>query len=456
MNIEQTLSAMREFFDTNTTKDVRFRINALRKLHTAIKQYEQQILHALKTDLCKHEFEAYATEIGFVLHEISYAIKHIKRWTRPKKVKTPFMHFKSNSRIYSEPYGVVLIISPWNYPFNLTLTALVGAIAAGNCVCLKPSEHSAATSDIIDKIIGESFSPNFIKVIKGGADTSKQILEHRFDYIFFTGSTTVGKLVYASAAKNLTPVTLELGGKSPCIVDESAKIDLAAKRIIWGKLLNAGQTCVAPDHVYIRKSVKEQFLASAQKYITRFLGEAPEKNPDFPKIINEKHFQRLCLLLTNGTTIVGGQINKDHRKIAPTILTDITESSPIMKEEIFGPILPVLEYENLDELITLLKQKPKPLALYLFTTNTKTEQKVKTQLSFGGGAINDTMVHLATAHMPFGGVGQSGIGSYHGKSTFDTFSHHKGIMKKSNCFDINLRYPPYKTKRIKTVKRFMK
>jgi len=452
-NLESTVLNMRKFFENNVTKSVAFRRAALQKLKTALLQNEQKIYDALKADLNKSVYEAYTTEVGMVLSEISFALKNLKKWAKPQKAKTPLVHLISKSYIYHEPHGIVLIMSPWNYPFMLTLAPLVGAIAAGNCVVVKPSRQTTATTKIISDIISGIYFPNHVKVLVN--EEYDEVLHQKYDYIFFTGSTNVGRTVMKVAAENLTPVTLELGGKSPCIVDKSANVDLSAKRIIWGKFLNAGQTCVAPDYLYVHKSIKKEFIESAKKYIQKFFGATPENNPDFPKIINEKHFLRLSALLKNGTVAIGGGVNAAENKIAPTLLTDIDWSSPIMNDEVFGPILPILEFDEIRETIAAIKAQPKPLALYLFLTDKKTEKKLLTELSFGGGCVNDVVVHLATPYLPFGGVGDSGLGSYHGKNSFMTFSHPKSILKKSNILDLNIRYAPY-DKSLKLVKMFLK
>jgi len=355
--------------------------------------------------------------------------------------------------IYSEPYGVVLIISPWNYPFQLAIAPLVGALTAGNCAVLKPSNHSPKTSEVIAEMLGKAFPEEYIAVVLGGREANKDLLAQKFDYIFFTGGPAVGRFVMEAAAKHLTPVTLELGGKSPCIVDATAKIDLAAKRIVWGKFINAGQTCVAPDYVFVQKGVKEKLLASMAKYISKFFSKTYEQK--FPKIVNEKHFQRLLGLMESGDIYCGGKSDPKINRIEPTILDNVSWESPIMQEEIFGPLLPVLEFEDLEDVVKQVNARPKPLALYLFTTSKANEKHILTSISHGGGCINDTVVHLATPYLPFGGVGESGMGSYHGKASFDTFSHKKSIMKKSNLIDIPLRYPPY-PESTKLLKKFMK
>ncbi|WP_331618267.1 aldehyde dehydrogenase family protein [Serpentinicella sp. ANB-PHB4] len=346
-------------------------------------------------------------------------------------------------------------MSPWNYPFQLTIAPLIGAIAAGNCSIIKPSEYATNTSEIIDKLISKNFDEAYISVIKGGREANKSLLAEKFDYIFFTGSVQVGKVVMEAASKHLTPVTLELGGKSPCIVDETANIDLASKRIVWGKFLNAGQTCVAPDYLMVHSSVKEKLINKMKDHITEFYGLSPCSNKEYPKIINDKHYNRLRTLLNEENIVFGGQFNDKTNQISPTILDNVTIDSAVMKDEIFGPILPVIEFENINEVVSRVNKKPKPLALYYFSNDIKRQKHIINNISYGGGCINDTIVHLATPHMPFGGVGDSGIGGYHGKASFDTFSHKKSILKKSNLVDIPLRYPPYKNK-LKLIKKILR
>lgn len=454
-NIKQTLERQRAFYNTGETKNIHFRIAKLNLLRNAIKKYEKEILYALKRDLNKAPFEAYETEVGIVLEEINYTIKHVSRWARPKRVKTPIMHFLSSSYIYTEPYGSVLIMSPWNYPFQLAIAPLVGAIASGNCCIVKPSEYSFYTSEIIEKLIKEIFDDSYVAVIRGGREANQSLLEEKFDYIFFTGSPQVGRIVMEAASKHLTPVTLELGGKSPCIVDETANVKLAAKRIVWGKFLNAGQTCVAPDYLLVHKSVKDKLIHEMKNYITLFYSNAPETNEDYPKIINERHFERLLGLMNSGNVLFGGKSNKETRQISPTIMDGVTWESAVMQEEIFGPLLPIIEFESLQDVLKLLKDRPKPLALYLFTTNRKNERYVINNASFGGGCINDTVIHLSNPNLLFGGIGESGMGQYHGKGSYDTFTHPKSIIKKSNIVDIYLRYPPFK-EHLKLLKKIMK
>jgi aldehyde dehydrogenase (NAD+) len=449
------IERQREFFAEDKTKDIVFRLEHLKRLSSSIKDHEKDILDALKKDLNKAAFEAYATEVGMVLEELRFVKKHLTGWAVPKRVRTPITNFLSSSTIYSEPYGVVLIMSPWNYPFMLTIAPLIGAIAAGNCVVVKPSNYSPNTSEVIDIILSEVFRKDYVTVIHGGREANQSLLEQKFDYIFFTGSVAVGKLVMEAAAKHITPITLELGGKSPCIVDESADLDLAARRITWGKFTNAGQTCVAPDYLLVHYTVKEALVQKIKEYIVRFYGTNASRNDEFPKIVNEKHLQRLSELTEGEHVVVGGEISRDTNQIAPTVLDHITWDSPIMVEEIFGPLLPVLEYKDLNEVISRINSRPKPLALYFFTTKKENESKIIRSISYGGGCINDTIMHLATSHLPFGGVGESGMGGYHGEASFNTFSHKKSILKKSNLFDLPLRYPPYKD-HLELIKKIMK
>ena len=456
-NIEMVLEKQRNYFNSGATRDLDFRIDKLSTLKKSIVKNEKQILEALWVDLHKSEFEAYATEIGIILDEINFAIKHLKSWSKTKKVRTPLTNFLSSSYIYSEPYGVSLIISPWNYPFQLLISPLIGSIAAGNCAMLKPSENSPSTTEVIIKVIEECFTEEFVCVVEpyGGKESSEALLKEEFDYIFFTGSVPVGKIVMEAASKHLTPVTLELGGKSPCIVDKDADVKLAAKRIAWGKFLNAGQTCVAPDYILVHQSVKVDLLTGIIGYIKEFFGENPANSNDFPRIINERQFNRLLGLLDRGNIVTGGEYSKIEKYIAPTIIDNVGWNDPIMLDEIFGPILPILEFENLDEVIKMVNSRPKPLALYYFSTNKKNQERIIEMISYGGGCINDTIMHVASPYLPFGGVGASGMTAYHGKGSYDVFSHKKSVTKKSNLIDVKIRYAPYNDK-IKLLKKLMK
>lgn len=445
----------KNFFQTNKTKDIAFRMEALEKLRAGIKKNEKLLLNALKADLNKSEFDAYTTEIGVVLEEIRFTLSHLSSWAKPEKVKTPITHIGSSSYIYSEPYGVSLIISPWNYPFQLAIAPLIGAIAAGNCAIIKPSELTPKTSECLRELIKDNFPEEYISVILGGVETSQALLNENVDFIFFTGSVPVGKVIMEAAAKNLTPVTLELGGKSPCIVHEDANIKLAAKRIAWGKFTNAGQTCIAPDYLYLHQNIKEEFLSHITESIRELYGTNPLDNVNFTRIVSERHFDRLTSFLNDGEIFCGGKTNKEKLTIEPTVLTNITWDASVMQDEIFGPILPVLEYQDLSESLEGIRNHPNPLALYLFTEKESIQQEVLSSISFGGGCINDTVYHFASPYLPFGGVGTSGIGAYHGKGSFDTFSHKKSLLKQTTLFDIPFRYPNMKNG-LKKIKLFLK
>lgn len=456
MENENIVEKQREFYNKNITKNISFRINALKKLRETIVKNEEKINKALKEDLNKSAFESYMCETGMVLSELTHTIKNIRKWSKIKRVKTPIAQYHSKSFIMPESYGVTLIIAPWNYPFMLALQPLISSIAAGNCSVIKPSEYSKNTSKVIKDIIHEAFNEEYIAVVEGGIAESQYLLNQKFDYIFYTGGIEVGKIVMEKASKNLTPVTLELGGKSPCIVDETANIELAAKRIVFGKILNAGQTCVAPDYILVQNNVKQKLIDNIEQYIRKFLGDNIINNTDYPKIINEKHFKRLKKLVKNENIVYGGSFDEKVLKIEPTIVDNVQLSSPIMNEEIFGPILPIISFENINEAIKIVKQKENPLALYLFTKNKNTENKILNEISFGGGCINDTVIHLASSELCFGGVGTSGMGAYHGKYGFDTFTHYKSILKKSNWVDLSIRYHKYTDKKLKMVKMFLK
>ncbi len=443
--VKAALDNQREFFGTQVTKAVDFRVAQLKKLRQAIVKHEKALLAALKLDLGKHEFESYGTEIGYVLNDIDHTLRHIKKWTRPKRVATPFMHFKASSKIYKDPYGIVLIIAPWNYPFQLLFAPLVGAMGAGNCVVVKPSEMAPHTSKVCAQIITETFEPHYIAVFEGGIPMSKELLAHKFDYIFFTGSTTVGKIVYQAAAKNLTPVTLELGGKSPCIIGKDADLTLGAKRMMWGKLINAGQTCIAPDYVLVHESVKDDFIQAVKKTIQDQLGKDSESSKYYGRIINKRHLERLENLAESGGTVVyGGEVNYDTLYMSPTLIDGVSDTDAVMQEEIFGPILPIMTYSNSEEVVSYVNAHAKPLALYVFCTDQSFIDKILQETSSGGVCINDTIVHMANGDLPFGGVGDSGLGAYHGLYSFDTFSHAKSVTHRSNKIDPPLRYAPYK------------
>ena len=448
-----TFRAQQLFFSEGTTKSLEFRLHQLKTLKRLLKENQQLLIEAVYSDFSKPPFETFGTEIGLIIGEINYAIQHLSKWIKPQSVPTSLVNFPSQNFILTEPYGCVLIISPWNYPVQLSLLPLVGALAAGNTAFVKPSELTPATSGVIKQLLDHYFDPTVVTTVLGGVEQSNALLELDFDYIFFTGSTRVGKIIMQKAAQKLTPVTLELGGKSPCIVEESADLSISAKRIAWGKFINAGQTCVAPDYLLVQNSIRNEFLEHLKTAITELYGESPESSPDFTRIINHSHFHRLTTYLNNGRVVAGGSSNPESRYISPTILSDITWNDPIMKDEIFGPILPVLPFSDVEDAISQIRNTPRPLALYVFTSSSSFEKKVLEQVSFGGGAINDTIAQLGNHHLSFGGVGASGFGSYHGKASFDSFSHQKSIMKKNFFVDIPLRYAPYddKIKWLKTI-----
>ena len=450
------VDGQRSFFLTGNTLDVEFRIQSLQKLKTFILKYESEIHAAIQKDLGKSNFESYMCETGLTLSEISYMLKHVRSFTKEKRVHTPLAQFHSRSYRKPSPHGVVLIMSPWNYPFLLTIEPLVDAIAAGNTVVIKPSAYSPNTSAVIYRMISECFSPEYVSVITGGRAENTCLLGEKFDYIFFTGSQSVGKEVMKKAAEHLTPVTLELGGKSPCIVEKSANLKLAAKRIVFGKYLNCGQTCVAPDYIYCDASVKDALLKEIRHQIRKQFGKQPLNNTNYGNIINEKHFQRICSLIDPSKVVVGGEANPEHLQIAPTVMDHVTFQDAVMGQEIFGPVLPVLTYQTLDEAISQIQSMPHPLALYLFTSDQTIAQKVTSRCGFGGGCINDTIIHLATSEMGFGGFGESGMGSYHGKDGFDTFSHYKSIVDKKTWLDLPMRYQPYRALHNKLIHMFLK
>lgn len=445
-SIESIVKKQHLYFETNATKSVTFRKEQLLRLKAAVLAHEADVLEALKNDLNKAPFEAFTTEIGIVISELSYMIRHIDRFAKPKRVCATLAQMPASCRILPEPYGTVLILSPWNYPFQLALLPLIGAMAAGNCAIVKPSSKSTHTTTVIRRILESAFPPEYIDVVEGGRDAHAQLLEQKYDYIFFTGSISAGKTVMAAAAKHLTPITLELSGKSPCIVDETANIPLAARRIAWGKWLNAGQTCVAPDYVIAHRSIKAQLVDEILRYTRAFYGDRPHEGAELPKIISRKHFDRLLTLIASESDCIGGAANPATLQIEPALLPSANWKSAAMQEEIFGPVLPVLTYDTLPEVIENIKARPKPLALYLFTNSPANKHRVLKEVSFGGGCINDTVMHLASSRLPFGGVGDSGIGRYHGKASFETFSHMKSILTRGTFTDIPLRYPPYKNK----------
>ncbi|HCW7748189.1 TPA: aldehyde dehydrogenase [Staphylococcus aureus] len=455
--IEQKFYDSKAFFNTQQIKDISFRKEQLKKLSKAIKSYESDILEALYTDLGKNKVEAYATEIGITLKSIKNARKELKNWTKTKNVDTPLYLFPTKSYIKKEPYGTVLIIAPFNYPFQLVFEPLIGAIAAGNTAIIKPSELTPNVARVIKRLINETFDANYIEVIEGGIEETQTLIHLPFDYVFFTGSENVGKIVYQAASENLVPVTLEMGGKSPVIVDETANIKVASERICFGKFTNAGQTCVAPDYILVHESVKDDLITALSKTLREFYGQNIQQSPDYGRIVNLKHYHRLTSLLNSAqmNIVFGGHSDEDERYIEPTLLDHVTNDSAIMQEEIFGPILPILTYQSLDEAIAFIHQRPKPLSLYLFSEDENATQRVINELSFGGGAINDTLMHLANPKLPFGGVGASGMGRYHGKYSFDTFTHEKSYIFKSTRLESGVHLPPYKGK-FKYIKAFFK
>ena len=456
MNIEQIVEAQRKFFSSGKTFDIKFRREALDKLKNAIKKHETDLLEAIKQDLGKSASESYMCEVGLALSKITHIKRHLRSWTRTRRKLTPITNFHAKSMIVQEPYGVVLIMSPWNYPMLLTIEPLLGAIAAGNCAVVKPSAYSPETSKVIHQLISETFEQQYIAVITGGRAENADLLEQKFDYIFFTGGVTVGKLVMEKASKHLTPVTLELGGKSPCIIDHTANLRLAARRITFGKFLNCGQTCIAPDYVLVEKSVHVEFVRLLKEETIKMYGEDIFANKDYGKMVNQKHFYRVSGIIAKEKIVYGGRLKSETLQIEPTILDNISPDDAVMQEEIFGPVLPIIVISDTNEAIDFIRSRPKPLALYLFTSDKKTEKQFLREVPFGGGCINDTIIHIAANNIPFGGVGNSGMGSYHGKKTFETFSHAKSVVKKYTWLDISMRYQPYTSWKNKLVRMFLK
>jgi len=452
--MDKLIAAQRQYFNTGDTRSVTFRKAMLTRLEEAILKYEPLLTKALQADLNKPPFEAYATEIGVTLSELRFLRKHLKRWSAPRQAPSPITIFPARSEVCPEPYGVVLIMSPWNYPVLLTLAPLLTALAAGNCAVVKPSAYAPETAKVLARMLSEAFPKQYVAVVEGGRAENTALLDGKFDYIFFTGSTEVGRTVMAAAARHLIPVTLELGGKSPCIIADDANLELAAKRIAWGKFLNAGQTCVAPDHIWVKPEQQAQLIEHLRRYMALFYTQTPLNDPKLPRIVNEKHYKRLCGLIEQDKVAIGGKSLDGALRIEPTVMINVTEADAIMEEEIFGPILPMLNYDDLNALVVHLREKPKPLALYLFTSDRAVERKVMGGLSFGGGCVNDTIVHLLSDHVPFGGVGESGMGSYHGKAGFDTFSHYKTVIRRGRL-DVPLRYPPYSDRALRYLKKLM-
>jgi len=455
MEFSNYIENQENYFKIGKTLHISKRKKLLRNLKKEILSNEDKIFRALNDDLRKSNYETYLTEIGILISEIDLFLSNLEKWAKPKKVKSSLLSFPSSDYIYSEPYGKVLILSPWNYPFQLAILPLMSAVAAGNTVVLKPSEHAPNTSSLIKEMVEKIFDKSHALVIEGAADTASKLLEYRWDYIFFTGSVKIGKIVAAAAAKHLTPTTLELGGKNPCIIDDTIDLKLTSRRIVWGKFVNAGQTCIAPDFLIVKRNIKEQLIYHLSKEIERAYGKDPKESEDYPRIVNKTNLFRLSNLIKETKILFGGEYDSDSCYFSPTIIDEPRIDSPIMNEEIFGPILPIISYDDENQIEKLISKYEKPLALYVFSTNKKFSEKIIRKYSFGGGAINDTIIHVGNPNLPFGGVGHSGIGAYHGKASFDLLSHKKSIVKKGNWLDIKIRYAPYKGK-LEYVKKFFK
>lgn len=453
MDFSKLVQDQRHFFNKNKTKDLAFRLAQLRKLKKVLQENEALLYEAIYTDFKKSAFETYAAELGILYVEIDLVLKKLPKWAKRKQKPTNLLNIPAKSYVMPEPLGVSLIMGAWNYPYQLTLLPLVSALAAGNTAILKPSEIPSETSRVMAKLINENFDKNYLHVVEGGIPETTALLKEKFDKIFFTGSTKVGRIIYEAAAKHLTPVTLELGGKSPTIVTATANIEVTAKRIVWAKFLNAGQTCIAPDYIMVEKSIQKALLEALKKQIEEF--DYAFENDNYVQIIDDKNFERLTTMINPEKVYLGGQTDAQSRYIAPTILQEVSFKDKVMQEEIFGPILPVISYTDIDDMVGQIKARPKPLALYLFTKDSTTKMKVLSEISFGGGAINDAIMHITNHHLPFGGVGDSGIGNYHGKVGFEAFSHQKSIFEKPFGWEPNLKFPPYSLKKLKWIKRFM-
>ena len=453
--IEDIVRNQRQFFQTGATIEVRKRIEALKRLRSTLQEFTPMLLEALRSDLGKSASEGYMCEVGLTLSEISHTLSHVKSWAKPERRIAPLTNFPATQKIFKDPYGVVLIMSPWNYPVLLTLGPLIAAVSAGNCACVKPSAYSPSTSAVMQKLIEKAFPPEYVSVITGGRAENQTLLDQKFDYIFFTGGVSVGKMVMEKAARHLTPVTLELGGKSPVIIDSHCDLKLAARRVAFGKWLNCGQTCIAPDYVLCHKDVHDRFVELLKDEVMRQYGSEPLSNHSYGKVVNRKHFDRISGLIDTNKTIYGGTLDTETLRISPTIMTGVTADDAAMQEEIFGPVLPIIKVDSMETAFDFIQQRPHPLALYLFTTSGREKRKFLSRLSFGGGCVNDTIMHIATHNMPFGGVGNSGMGSYHGKFGFDTFTHRKSVVFKPNFLDLPLRYQPYSKWKDKIIRMFM-
>ncbi|MFY0252765.1 aldehyde dehydrogenase [Chitinophaga sp. 30R24] len=452
----QLYRAQQEYFHSGVTLSYTFRKKQLKRLLKGIKKFEDQIIAALYADLHKHPMEAYGSEIGFLYEEINYILEELKKWMEPEVVSSPFVTYPSSSRVHKQPLGLTLIIGPWNYPFMLVISPLLGAIAGGNCAIVKPSELAPHTAAVTAALIKDTFDPAYVTVVEGdGTTIIPTLMDFRFDHVFFTGSIPVGKKIMEMAIPHLTPVTLELGGKSPCVVDEKTDITVAAKRIVWGKFWNAGQTCVAPDYILVHQRVKEELVAALKAAIIAFYGNNPAQSEDYARIINTKRFDTIAAYLKEGHILHGGQTNREQLYIAPTLMDEVEWQDPVMQEEIFGPVLPILTFADLSQAVATIREQPSPLSLYIFTSDKKTERLLTEQVRFGGGCVNNTLVHFTNPELPFGGVGNSGIGRYHGKYSFDTFTHLKGMLKTATWLDVPIKYPPYNNK-LRLMKKVMK
>lgn len=442
--IRHRIAAHRAFFATGRTRGLAFRREQLRILRRAVIENEPALFGALAEDLGKPAFEAYGGETGIVVAEIDHALRHLRAWSTPRRVRTPIALLPARCSVVPEPYGVALIVGPWNFPVQLTLGPLVGALAAGNCGLLKPSIAAPATSRLLSRIVADRFDPGLVSLLEGGAETAQALFDEKFDYLFFTGGVATGRIAMAAAARHLTPVTLELGGKNPCIVDDGVDLEVTARRVVWGKFFNAGQSCVAVDHLFVDRRIKDRLLSRIVATVRRFYGDDPSVSPDFGRIVNAFHVDRLAGLMTGGAIVAGGQVDRRSRYVAPTIIDNIAGGEPVMEDEIFGPILPVLTYDRIDDVLAAVNSRPRPLALYVFSRDRRFQERVLAGTSSGGACVNDTTVHEVVSGLPFGGVGDSGMGKYHGKAGFDTFSHERSIVRNSFLPDITLRYPPYK------------